>query len=646
MADRLQIDKLTSDSWAHWKMQLRLYLTSKNLWTIVTGEEPRPAEGADDLQQWQQRETLAVTIVGLSIDKSLSYIVRNCTTSAEYYQALRAHFERAAGANVYHLLGQLFELQMKGDTSVEQHVKYFQDVIDKLTSIDQVISDQVKVHALLRSMPATYAMVRTSLQMRGDQVTLEECVQALLTEEQSQRGGSAGNAGLSTEGALPITYQGRGQGRGRGFGRGRGASAMRCFRCYQLGHRAVDCWRPATQERASAADEEDRLLVTSDKSGTSVSARWIVDSGATSHMTYQRKLLFNYKVFEQPRMVRLGNGRAMSAEGAGNVALKMLLPEQQAYAVILTDVLYVPGLRTNLLSVRAVTARGRTCQFQNQECHIRNGNRLMATANLVGQLYFLNCRPTSTAEVAQATRKDAATKLWHLRLGHVGQAKLHKLSRHGAASCSSRDKTHADYYWKEEEQPPPTPQLPRQLMRIDRRNVPRPDDDEHNGASQHSVARSARNRRAPQRYGFEEGHLTEEWALLSHDDDLPQTISYRRSPDAFVKKREDAGKIVRYNARPVAQGYAPRTRKKMLAHPMDVETASLYDRLEEEVFMDQPAGIYDSGSGRWRQRRSKLCGSASCTDPVKTSLRTGGGGARPVGYHLHPHEEPTRRPTD
>ncbi len=38
-ADRLQIDKLTSEGWPQWKLQLRLYLTARNLWQIVTGDE-------------------------------------------------------------------------------------------------------------------------------------------------------------------------------------------------------------------------------------------------------------------------------------------------------------------------------------------------------------------------------------------------------------------------------------------------------------------------------------------------------------------------------------------------------------------------------------------------------------------------------
>ncbi len=431
-ADRFQIDKLTADCWAHWKMQVRLYLTSRKLWTIVTGDELRPADEDAALEEWQQREDQAVTIIGLSIDKSLSYIVRNCTTSTQYYQALRAHFERAAGANVYHLLGQLFELQMRSGTTVEQHVKNFQDVVDKLASIEQNISDQVKVHALLRSMPSSYTMVRTSLQMRGDQLTLDECVQALLTEEQNHRGGPA----ATTESALGMTIRGRGRGRGRGFGRGRGGqgnsqSQMRCYNCNRIGHRSFECRRPqAMQERATAASEDDRLLISSEKN-SNVNGRWIVDSGASSHMTAERPLLVDYKEFEQPIIVRIGNGRAMSAIGKGRVDLQMLLPKKATYNVQLTDVLHVPGLTTNLLSVRAVNDKGKECLFKDGQCHIYCRGTLIGKAELEGKLYVLRCQKTPKDEKAYPAKEEAATELWHLRLGRAGQQKLHKLHEMG-----------------------------------------------------------------------------------------------------------------------------------------------------------------------------------------------------------------------
>ncbi len=60
-ADRLQVDKLTSDCWATWKFQITLYLDAHGLLGIIDGTEPMPPDGdAAATQAWQQREKQAI----------------------------------------------------------------------------------------------------------------------------------------------------------------------------------------------------------------------------------------------------------------------------------------------------------------------------------------------------------------------------------------------------------------------------------------------------------------------------------------------------------------------------------------------------------------------------------------------------------
>ena len=53
---------------------------------------------------------------------------------------------------------------------------------------------------------------------------------------------------------------------------------------------------------------------------------WLVDSGASSHMTWDKELrmLKNYHEFETPEKVGLGDGRTLDALRVGDVHLKML----------------------------------------------------------------------------------------------------------------------------------------------------------------------------------------------------------------------------------------------------------------------------------------------------------------------------------
>ena len=47
---------------------------------------------------------------------------------------------------------------------------------------------------------------------------------------------------------------------------------------------------------------------------------WIVDSGASSHMTQTRQFLVDYEGFDKPQKVYLGDGRTVEAFGRGNTS--------------------------------------------------------------------------------------------------------------------------------------------------------------------------------------------------------------------------------------------------------------------------------------------------------------------------------------
>ena len=51
---------------------------------------------------------------------------------------------------------------------------------------------------------------------------------------------------------------------------------------------------------------------------------WLVDSGASTHTTQEKRLLLDYRKFEKPEMVGLGDGKTVEAVGVGTVRMKML----------------------------------------------------------------------------------------------------------------------------------------------------------------------------------------------------------------------------------------------------------------------------------------------------------------------------------
>lgn len=87
------------------------------------------------------------------------------------------------------------------------------------------------------------------------------------------------------------------------------------------------------------------------------------------------------------------------------------------FEVIVEDVLCVPTLTTNLLSVSQLIKKGNKVYFTNVGCEIYNKqNILVATATLANGVYKLNMPTYRTAAVVETG------EVWHRRLGHVNSS--------------------------------------------------------------------------------------------------------------------------------------------------------------------------------------------------------------------------------
>jgi len=93
---------------------------------------------------------------------------------------------------------------------------------------------------------------------------------------------------------------------------------------------------------------------------------WIIDSGATKHMTPCRSMFFDYVPFRVHETVSLGDGANCEAVRIGRVAVNMIC-EGTVKRYVLSDVLHVPKLVNNFFSVTAATMKGHKVTFEEKE---------------------------------------------------------------------------------------------------------------------------------------------------------------------------------------------------------------------------------------------------------------------------------------
>jgi len=91
----------------------------------------------------------------------------------------------------------------------------------------------------------------------------------------------------------------------------------------------------------------------------------------------------------------------LEATGRGTVRLLMRLSGGKVKRCMLQDVLHVPDLSYNLVSVSKASEMGKVTEFDESGCRIRNsGGEVVAVATRCGNLCCLDCQAYEQANVA------------------------------------------------------------------------------------------------------------------------------------------------------------------------------------------------------------------------------------------------------
>ena len=308
------------------------------------------------------------------------------------------------------------------------------EIFDGLSVAGDPVSDEDRVIHLLASLPDSFNMLVTALEANPEVPKMEVVTERLLHEERKLK--ERADAGESSDKALTVEQQPRRKG-------------PQCHHCGKFGHIKCNCYDLAKAKKtgsqkankvevkrrdSSSSDSESAgMLVchTLSVSAKSRSDSWIVDSGATCHMCNNVVLFVELHSLKESLQVTLGDGHTLEATGRGTVALEMKLPDGTTKVCKLNDVLYVPKLSYNLLSVSKATKSGKTAKFSETGCRILDTKRkLIATGTRVGSLYYLN-RLTGCQHVivAESVRQESKEEVWHRRFGHLGVRNLQKLAK-------------------------------------------------------------------------------------------------------------------------------------------------------------------------------------------------------------------------
>jgi len=112
-------------------------------------------------------------------------------------------------------------------------------------------------------------------------------------------------------------------------------------------------------------------------------------------------------------------------KGIGTVLIKMF----DGIMRELKNVMYVPQLKMNLISIGALTALGLEVSIRDSVLKMTRGSMVILKDVRHNNLYYLK-GSTIIAQMATSTNSDNdCTRLWHIRLEHTGEIFLQALAK-------------------------------------------------------------------------------------------------------------------------------------------------------------------------------------------------------------------------
>jgi hypothetical protein len=171
-----------------------------------------------------------------------------------------------------------------------------------------------------------------------------------------------------------------------------GQGTRTCFYCGKRGHIARFCYKAKNKERENAKivkDDADFAFTMQHTTHARSMSEWIMDSGATKHMTSHRLAFDTYEVLTS-RSVHLGDDSILEAIGIGSIVMEVMV-RGKINKIRINECLHVPKVHANLLSVSKLVSSGLKVQFNINKCIIQaSDGHTIVIAPREGNLYHLH----------------------------------------------------------------------------------------------------------------------------------------------------------------------------------------------------------------------------------------------------------------
>lgn len=405
------IPKFGGTDFIAWKIQILQLLREKKISDVIENEVTVDGKINADLRD-NDEKAKGIIIRCLSNNLVIEFGEEQ-TAYAMWTKILNKYQKTTPGTKAY-LIMKLCSAKYEETVSVEDFCRDFDMNLRALKAAGGEIDELVSVIMLLSKIPKSFENVKQALlTMSENDLTMERVRNRLMEVELEQK--SVKQISVDSNQNLNVAFQVK--------------KEIICYYCRKKGHKANQCKRRKknrsdanTGTNANVVESMDRnFAMMSDISEIDVNRDicFVIDSAATDHLTNDESLFSNIKKLNN--CIPIGTAKAgdcIEAKKGGTIDVFTLVSGREKLCHF-KDVLYVPSLRHNLLSVSRIRKSGGDVSFcKDGSARIIIDNQVVGNAFEKNGLYWLKCRKLQR-EVNLSSSQCDVNELWHKRLGHL-----------------------------------------------------------------------------------------------------------------------------------------------------------------------------------------------------------------------------------
>ena len=389
------VTPLNEANYGDWKFQMQARLMQSTIsWLVVKGEMARPVGPEADDSAWILANLQAAGLIYNAVSPTIQPFLRDkMDNSKAMWDTLKSKFEQKNATSRFLILSELLSVQKQPEDSLSTLIGKVDSALLALRASNSAsltlesFQEELAYSALIRALPDEFASFRSSLLLaKGADIDYDKVKTAFLQEEQARQASAAEVAMRASAQQSSRAPRGRGNGSSRGGnsqGRQRNGTGCTYPSCRSKGSHSIDnCFAkqrdkhaaqlrdlerklerarmagvpaPAPMDQADFAGNASAFDFTDPHSPLMTEARtdWIADTGATRHMTPHRHWFHSYTPYRVA--IRLADNKIVHSTGRGVVHYVPVVNGKPQQPLAFHDVLHVPALRSNLLSVRYLT---------------------------------------------------------------------------------------------------------------------------------------------------------------------------------------------------------------------------------------------------------------------------------------------------